>query len=386
MAQEFDSDQLQETTQFAKSEAQKLGFSLIGVTSPDPPPHLDVYENWLNQGRHGEMAYLATGRAIRRRANPRELLPGCESILVLGMNYLPKQPSRGGIAAYAVGDDYHDVLTDRLVQLVSLLGGRLGREINTCYYTDTGPLLERELAQRAGLGWIGKNTCLINPEHGSYFFLAEVLLDVPLVPDTPVKTDHCGRCTLCIEACPTDCILPDRTLDATRCISYLTIELKRAVPDELRGLTGEWVFGCDICQQVCPWNLRFAKPSSDRVFQTRPFLRKPRPSDFIKLSIEDYRRELSKSPLKRAKRGGLLRNAALAAANSGDRSSITHLAKVLYEQGDPMPRAHAAWALGRLGEFEVLRTALDTEVDPKVLAEIRSALRAAKIRDDSQGQ
>ena len=374
MAQEFDRVQLRDLTEFVKTEALRLGFSRVGITTPDPPPHIEVYESWLNEKRHGEMAYLGTERARRRRADPKEILPECSSILVVALNYLPREHNGKGVAAYAVGEDYHDVLTDRLKRLVSSLEARLGREIKNRYYTDTGPILERELAQRAGLGWIGKNTCLISPEHGSYFFLGEVLLDLPLEPDQPIKTDHCGECTLCIEACPTDCILPDRTLDATRCISYLTIELKGAIPLELRTLTKDWVFGCDICQQVCPWNLRFAEPTVDPAFQSREFLKEPGARDFLRLSREGYQRELSKSPLKRAKRAGLLRNAAVAAANSGDRSFVPDLVRLLAQEEDPLPRTHAAWALGQLGAVEALRSALNSEQDPEVLAEIRLAL------------
>jgi epoxyqueuosine reductase len=374
MGQEFDRVQLRDLTEYVKTEALRLGFSRVGITSPDPPLHIDVYESWLSKERHGEMTYLDTDRARRRRADPRLILPECESILVVAANYLPNTQKSTGVAAYAVGDDYHEVLTDRLKQLVSNIEARVGREVKNRYYTDTGPLLERELAQRAGLGWIGKNTCLISPERGSYFFLAEVLLDLPLEPDQPIKTDHCGECTLCIEACPTNCILPDRTLDATRCISYLTIELKGAIPVELRPLTGDWIFGCDICQQVCPWNLRFAEPNADLAFQARAFLSEPDPRDFLRLTPESYRRELSKSPLKRAKRAGLLRNATVAAANSGDRSSVPDLVRLLAREQDPLPRAHAAWALGQLGELEALRAALESEQEPEVLAEIRLAL------------
>ncbi len=381
MAQEFDRAQLSDLTNFAKTEALRLGFSRVGITTPDPPPHLEVYESWLNEGRHGEMAYLETERARRRRADPQEILPDCASILIVAANYLPNGLKGKGVAAYGVGDDYHEVLTDRLKQLVSSLEARLGREIKNRYYTDTGPLLERELAQRAGLGWIGKNTCLISPEQGSYFFLAEILLDLPLEPDQPIKTDHCGECTLCIEACPTDCILPDRTLDATRCISYLTIELKGAIPLELRPLTKDWIFGCDICQQVCPWNLRFAEPTADAAFQARAFLQEAGTREYLRLSPESYRRELSKSPLKRAKRAGLLRNAAVAAANSGDRSYVPDLVRLLTQEADPLPRAHAAWALGQLGEIEALRTASEDEQDSEVRAEIRLAISRAESRE-----
>ena len=374
MALRFDRAELHELTAFVKSEALHLGFSRAGITTPEPPAHLEIYEKWLKEGRHGEMTYLDTDRARYRRADPRRILPECESILVVAANYLPNTQNSTGVAAYAVGDDYHDVLTDRLKQLVSSLEARVGREVKNRYYTDTGPLLERELAQRAGLGWIGKNTCLISPEQGSYFFLAEVLLDLPLEPDQPIKTDHCGECTLCIEACPTNCILPDRTLDATRCISYLTIELKGIIPLELRPLTEDWIFGCDICQQVCPWNLRFAEPTADQAFQARVFFNEPTTRNFLRLTPQDYRAELSKSPLKRAKRSGLLRNAAVAAGNSGGRANVPDLERMLNQEDDPVPRAHAAWALGELGELEALRAALESEQEPKVLAEIRLAL------------
>ncbi len=374
MGLRFDQAELRDLTGFVKAEALRLGFSRAGITSPEPPSHLEIYEKWLEEGRHGEMTYLDTDRARHRRADPRRILPECESILVVAANYLPNTQNRTGVAAYAVGDDYHDVLTDRLKRLMSSLEARVGREIKNRYYTDTGPLLERELAQRAGLGWIGKNTCLISPEHGSYFFLAEVLLDLPLEPDLPIKTDHCGECTLCIEACPTNCILPDRTLDAARCISYLTIELKGTIPLELRPLTEDWIFGCDICQQVCPWNLRFAEPTADHAFQARAFLSEPTPRDFLQLTPQDYRTELSKSPLKRAKRSGLLRNAAVAAGNVGGRASVPDLERVLAKEEDPVPRAHAAWALGELGELEALRAAFKSEQDSEVLAEIQLAL------------
>ncbi len=374
MALKFDPAELHELTGFVKAEALRLGFSRAGITTPEPPPHLEIYEKWLKEGRHGEMTYLETDRARQRRADPRRILPECASILVVAANYLPKAQKNKGIAAYAVGNDYHDVLAHRLKQLVSSIEERIGQEIKNRYYTDTGPLLERELAQRAGLGWIGKNTCLISPDHGSYFFLAEVLLDLPLEPDQPITTDHCGECTLCIEACPTNCILPDRTLDATRCISYLTIELKGIIPLELRPLTQDWIFGCDICQQVCPWNLRFAEPTTDHVFHARPFLSEPTPIDFLRLTPQEYRTALSKSPLKRAKRSGLLRNAAVAAGNTGDRASVPELERVLAQEQDPLPRAHAAWALGELGELEALQAALESEQDPEVLADIRLAL------------
>ena len=246
-----------------KLKAQQLGFILAGVTTPAPPDHYSTFEAWLAQGRHGRMDYLARDRSRARRANPREIIPECQSILVLATPYNPprarREPAndialRGQVAAYAWGDDYHDVLPARMKELVQFIEEQVGHSVTNRWYTDSGPILERDLAQRAGIGWIGKNTCLIHPKHGSYFLLSEIFLDLALEPDPPLRTDHCGTCTRCIEACPTDCILPNRTLDATRCISYLTIELKDDTPAELREKIGDWVFGCDICQTVCPWN------------------------------------------------------------------------------------------------------------------------------------
>ncbi len=248
--------------QIIKDKARQLGFFLTGVTTPEPPPHYATFENWLAQGHHGTMNYLETDRSRSRRTNPREILPECKSILVLATPYSPSLPmgegvgvrNRTRIASYARGEDYHNVLPARMKELVQFIEEQVGGPIKNRCYTDTGPILERDLAQRAGIGWIGKNTCLINPKQGSYFLLSEIFLDLALEPDPPFITDHCGTCTRCIEACPTDCILPDRTLDARRCISYLTIELKDDIPTELREKMGDWVFGCDICQMVCPWN------------------------------------------------------------------------------------------------------------------------------------
>ncbi|RME89824.1 MAG: tRNA epoxyqueuosine(34) reductase QueG, partial [Anaerolineae bacterium] len=286
------------------AEAHRLGFALAGVTTPDPPPHITTFERWLEANRHGDMAYLAEARARARRADPRRILPECRSILVLAISYpnpltAPQpqgQPPHGRVAAYAWGEDYHLVLPERLKSLVAFIEHRIGHPVPNRWYTDTGPILERDLAQRAGLGWIGKNTCLIHPRIGSYFFLAEVLLGIELEPDPPFHADRCGRCTRCIEACPTQAILPDRTLDARRCISYLTIERKTEIPTDLRSLLGEWVFGCDICQMVCPWN-RFAPPQGDAAFAPRPGVPRPSLIEELALTPESFNRKFRHSPL-----------------------------------------------------------------------------------------
>ncbi len=370
-------------TAFVKAEAQRLGFDLVGVTTPDPPPHLDVYERWIAEGRHGDMAYLATDRARQRRADPRQILPECQSILVLGANCLPRPQPRLGdapaarVAAYAQGDDYHNVLAARLRPLIAALETQVGIPFPYRIYTDTGPLLERELAQRAGLGWIGKNTCLINPHRGSSFLLAEVLLGLDLIPDQPFLHDRCGTCTRCLEACPTGCILADRTIDARRCISYLTIEAKGDIPMCLRPGIGEWLFGCDRCQQVCPWNVRFASPTSDLAFQPRPALD---PSDvlgLLRMSPESFRRDLRGSPLLRPKRRGFLRNAIVVAGNLGLSGAASALTGILLHETEPLLRAHAAWALGRIAHPEAvsaLRSALNAEQEEGVRAEIEAAL------------
>ena len=383
-------------TESVKAEARRLGFQLVGVTTPDPPAHLDFYARWLEAGYHGEMAYLASERARQRRADPRLLLPGCRSILVLGVRY-PSPDSaanaadddpaetgpRGRVASYAWGDDYHSALPGRLEALADFIAAQVGRPVAHRSYTDSGPLLERELAQRAGLGWIGKNTCLIHPRLGSYFLLAELLLEVELLPDSPFQADRCGSCTRCLEACPTGCILPDRTLDARRCISYLTIELRGAIPMELRPQVGEWVFGCDICQQVCPWNQRFASPEGDPAFNPRPGLPRPDLAEEIALSQGDFSRKFKSSPLKRAKRGGYLRNIAvalgnaIATGNAAEPAGIPALVGALQSDPDPQVRGHAAWALGRIGGEAArlaLERALEVEVDESVRGEIYSAL------------
>jgi epoxyqueuosine reductase len=374
-----------------KVEARRLGFSLVGITSPDPPLHYPVFENWLRAGRHGEMAYLASPRSLQRRGDPRQILPACQSILVLGAPYpasgaadplIESAPSlRGQVASYAWGRDYHTVLPGRLRALVDFIEAQAGRPIPHYYCTDSAPILERDLAQRAGLGWIGKNTCLIHPRLGSYFLLAEVLLGLGLTPDPPFDSDQCGSCTRCLEACPTGCILPDRTLDASRCISYLTIELKGAIPTQLRPLVGEWVFGCDICQQVCPWNIRFAPPQGDPAFAPRRDVPRPALSAELSLTPGEFNGKFKDSPVRRAKRRGYLRNVAVTLANlvpaAGDPQAVEALAGALRHDPESLVRAHAAWALGAIGGSAAQRALLEAraiEHDAQVLDEIQAAL------------
>jgi epoxyqueuosine reductase len=345
-------------TQAVKEEARRLGFSLAGVTTPEPPPHGPVYENWLALGRYGQMNYLAEERSRARRLDPHLILPGCQSILVLAVRYpapsLHESSSRGKetkeihgrVAAYAWGADYHFVLPERLKTLAAFIESQAGGAAAARWYTDTGPVLERDLAQRAGLGWIGKNTCLIHPEIGSYFLLAEIFSGVALEADAPFTADRCGTCTRCIEACPTGCLLPDRTMDARRCISYLTIENKHEIPTNLRPLMGEWVFGCDICQVVCPWN-QSAKPAFDPAFAARPGIPTPDLIAELALTPQEFNRRFKNSPLQRSRRRGYLRNVAVALGNSGNPASIQALEDAMQDP-DPLVRTHAAWALQRI--------------------------------------
>ncbi len=356
--------------QALKEEAARQGFILAGITIPGPPEHLEVFEQWLQAGRHGEMAYLERESSRMQRADPRQLLPECKAILVLGMPYYPSKQGigdkgegqlkplspvpypltrigKGKIASYAWGEDYHRVIPEGMQALVSFLETQLGRTVPNRWYTDSGPLLERDLAQRAGLGWIGKNTCLINPQRGSYFFLAELLLGVPLQTDPPFTADRCGACTRCIDACPTGCIRPDRTLDARQCISYLTIELKGDIPPELRPRLGNWIFGCDVCQQVCPWN-RFAPGQGDPAFAPRPGVPAPELAAELALTEAEFKRKFAGSPVLRAKRRGYLRSVAVALGNLGAPAAIPALERALAEDPELLVRQHAAWAVEKL--------------------------------------
>ncbi len=338
-----------------KEHARQLGFPLAGITTPDPPAHFEAYQRWLEAGNHGQMTYLAQERALERRANPLRILPECRSIVVLAIPYhnpalaqtKPEAENHGRIAAYAWGDDYHLALPPRLEAIVRFIEAQVGHPVPNRWYTDTGPILERELAQRAGLGWIGKNTCLITPKNGSYFLLAEILLGINLPPDSPFPRDQCGSCTRCIEACPTGCIQPDRTLDARRCISYLTIENKAEIPLELRPQIRNWAFGCDICQMVCPWNIRFAHQDGDPAFAPREGLPLPVLTHELKLTPEQFNRKFKNSPVKRAKRRGYLRNLAVAAGNARDVASLPALKQAQSDE-EPLLNEHAAWAIKQI--------------------------------------
>jgi len=333
-------------TKKIKDQAIKLGFPLVGVTTPDPPPHLDFFLNWLQSGFQASMEWIGSGRSLERRADPRVILPECRSILVLGSPYpSPRGNVAGGnIASYALNQDYHDVLGLRLQALVDAIDEWVGKPVPNRWYTDTGPVLEKELAMRAGLGWIGKNTTLIHKECGSYFFLAEILLGIDLMIDSPVTEDFCGSCTRCLDTCPTGALAAPYTLDSRRCISYLTIEHPGEIPEDLRPHMGDWIFGCDICQIICPWN-KPGQEASDILeeFRPREDLLAVDPLQELGLSQEEFSSRFKNSPIKRAKRHGYLRNVAIALGNRGEEDALKALEKAL-EDPESLIRNSAAWA------------------------------------------
>jgi epoxyqueuosine reductase len=334
--------------QAIKEKARQLGFVLTGVTSSEPLENFNIFQDWLNKNQHGEMEYLETERSLTRRKDPKQILPECKSILVLAVPYSPIKKNKETeenfqIASYALGDDYHNILPSKLQTIVDFIETQLGKKVPNRYYTDSAPLLERELAQRAGLGWIGKNSMLINPKAGSTFFLAEILLGIELEPDQPFAPDHCGNCTRCINACPTQCILPNRTINANHCISYLTIENKKDIPAELRQPINNWIFGCDICQEVCPWN-RFAPPA-DSAFEAKiplPILT----SDLL-LTPEAFNQHFKNSPIKRTKRRGYLRNLVTAIGNRKNKKDLPILTQTL-QHDEELVREHTQWAIRKI--------------------------------------
>ena len=300
-----------------KAEAYARGAMLAGVARLGPMETAKAYDDWIAQGYAGEMSYLERGAEKRRDSTLP--VPGAVSALVIAVNYGGTQPD-GPIARYARGDDYHDVLVPMLRGIQDWASNELGQSVAGKAYTDTGPILERELARRAGLGWFGKNTMLISPKHGSFFFIGVLLLGLELEVDAPFVSDHCGTCTRCLEACPTDAFVAPHSLDATQCISYLTIEAKGAIPEALREPMREMIYGCDICQSVCPWNIKFAHElAEDSPFAQREFIAGKDAvtlaTDILALNQDAFSAAFRKSPMKRAKLAGLRRNAAAVLEN-----------------------------------------------------------------------
>ena len=345
--------------------AGDLGFDLCRFARAETPEHAAEFRDWLDRGDAGEMNYLA--RNLERRCDPRQVLPDAKTVIVLALNYfqgarktrpvtagvLPAKDAAGTAAAtgriarYAWGEDYHNLIEKKLAVIDQFLRECGGGQ--KCY-VDTGPMLERDQAASAGIGWHGKSTMLLNREFGTWFFLAEILTTLEFAPDT-AKKNYCGRCTRCIDACPTGAITAPHQMDARRCISYLTIELKGPIPTELRPLIGDRIYGCDDCLDACPWN-RFAKVSRETAFAMRPEVAAMNLRDYLSLDDNKFRRLFRNSPIKRTKRRGLLRNVCVALGNVGTIDDLPALERAAAD-AEPLIAEHAQWAIERVKERAV---------------------------------
>ena len=337
--------------EFVKSLAADLGFDECRIARAAPAAHADTFRQWLADGCHGDMAWLA--RNPERRCDPREVLPGCQSVICLAVNYYPGsspfEPGAAGgyrIARYAWNDDYHDLTEKKLADFDAALRALGGVQRG---YVDTGPVLERDFASASGLGWNGKSTLQIHLRLGTWFFLAEILTTLELPPDPPFG-DHCGTCTRCITACPTQAITAPHRVDARRCLAYLTIEHQGSIPEEFRAALGDRIYGCDDCLDACPWN-RFAQQSRDLTFHARAEIFAHRLRDFLGLDDAGFRRLFARSPILRLKRPRFLRNVCVALGNTGTTDDLPALRRVASDP-DPLIAEHAAWALGQIAKTE----------------------------------
>lgn len=368
-------------TQQIHARANELGFELVGIIPATQSETIARYRQWIENGYAGKMGYLE--RHLPLKVDVRQLLAEAKSVISLAMNYytldppkaLAEDPARGQISRYAWGDDYHDVIRQRLSELVDFIKMTAETELKTRVCVDTAPIIEREYAQKAGIGWIGKNTNLIHWRSGSWYFLAEVLININLESDTHPLRGSCGTCTRCIEACPTDAIIEPNLLDSRLCISYLTIELKESIPKVLRPKIGNLIFGCDICQEVCPWNSK-AVPTDEPAFQPRDGNLTPKLLSLIGMTQQEFSRKFKGSPIKRTKRRGFLRNVLVAIGNWGEPRAVPALKEALTDD-EPLVRSHAAWALGKIGgdtAKQILQTRLAVETEQEVIVEVQDAL------------
>ena len=376
-------------TTLLKSHARTLGFSMAGIVTARPGRRLDAYRRWIAGNYHGTMGYMARPDRVARREDPAVILEGVQSIICVALDYktmaLPaavaEDPSRGRISNYAWGIDYHEAMTPRLEALAHWLQQAAGGQVRHRVYVDTGAILERDHAESAGLGFTGKNTMLIAPRRGSYFFLGEILTTLALPPDEPEDMPGCGSCRRCLQACPTAAFPSPYVLDARRCISYLTIELKGWIPRDLRPLMGNWIYGCDVCQDVCPFN-RFAPESNEFALRPAQYNEAAPPLlTLLALDQEAFARRFAHSPIRRIGRHRLLRNACVAAGNWGSPQATPALARLLRDP-HPLVRGHAAWALGRIGDLhalEAVREALVVEEDQVVREEVELALQGTAV-------
>jgi epoxyqueuosine reductase len=366
-----------------RARAASLGFSACGFAAAVPLDREAFLAGWIDGGLAGEMGYLQ--RRPARRLTVAGILPDARTVITLAHPYAPppvppvdwRAELRGRVAAYALGDDYHRVLDGKLAALERFLAAERPGAV-TRRYVDTGAVLEREWAVRGGLGWFGKNTMVLSTRGGSWFFLAELITNLALGPDAPT-TAHCGRCTDCLAACPTGALRDGLVMDAPRCIAYLTIEHRSAISPTLRSQLGPWIFGCDVCQEVCPWNARAVATDGDRYDDATTAWLSPFLPDVLALDEAGFRARFARTPVARAKRRGLLRNVAVALGNTGNRAALPALRRAL-EDPEPLVREHVAWALGALGGTEA-RATLERharrEPEASVLSEVRTALAAA---------
>lgn len=364
-------------TERIKQKAYELGFDLIGVAPATEAPHAEAYRRWLAAGHQAGMQWLS--RNPERRSDPRQVMAGAQSVVVVGLSYfllnpsatLWNDPSRGRIARYAWGLDYHDMMLPRLRALGQFIEQEAqsrqlslpDEPVQQRAYVDTGPVLERDFAAQAGVGFVGKNTLLISPRLGSYLFLGEILLDLALEYDEPAskggatipidggdsvkKLASCGNCRRCLDICPTHAFPAAYILDSNRCISYLTIELKGEIPLHLRPMMGNWIYGCDACQEICPWVRRYSQPTSERFLRYDPMLSIPKLTDLMQLDDEGFRQRFKGSPIKRTKRRGLLRNVAVALGNWGNPEALPILERAM-DDHEPLIQTHAAWAIEQI--------------------------------------
>jgi epoxyqueuosine reductase len=341
--------------------ALKLGFEAAGIAAVEPLEARAHFEAWLAAGRNGAMGYLAGPKHRERRADPARILPGIRSVVCVALCHEPARDAArdlrlGRIARYAAGEDYHRVMRDRLRGLQRFIGEVALPGARALWYSDTGAILERGWAERAGLGWIGKHSGLLSERFGSWFLLGEILVDRALEPDPPVARERCGTCARCIEACPTGAIVAPYQLDARLCISYLTIELRGPIPRGLRPLVGDWIFGCDVCQEVCPWN-RFAPPAREARLHART-LEGWTLERFLTLDEAGFDALFAGSPIRRAQRAGFVRNVCVALGNRGEAGAVPALAMALASDPDALVRMHAAWALGEIGRRSAAASAV----------------------------
>jgi epoxyqueuosine reductase len=355
---------INEIKAIVKRAAAEAGFDLSGIAPATDAPELEHFPGWIAAGHAGEMKYMASRdeQGDLKRSSLARVAPWARSVVVCAINYNTDQPystqvhdqSRGWISRYAWSrEDYHDAVLRRLEQVEAALREAVVQgsqaTLTTRCYVDTGPIVERVFAKYAGVGWIGKNTCIINQKKGSWLFLGVILASLELEPDLPAP-DRCGSCTRCIEACPTDAILAPYKLDSNKCISYLTIEKRGSIPEDLRAGMGRHIFGCDICQDVCPWN-RKAPASTAPEFEPRPGLVNPALAWLAEMTVEDFREEFRGSPVRRTKRTGLRRNAVIAIGNSGNRDFLPLLDKLAADEDESVAE-NARWAKARLKPAE----------------------------------